>query len=404
MSVNVMVLGDICPSIGDNESVEERILAGQGRELIKPVVPLLEKADLVIGNLEAAVYEGDAPILKCGPPLAMKPETMRRLRDDMGIDAFTLANNHIGDHGYDGLKSTVDELAAAGVPFCGAGLTHEDACRPMTFEIKGKSLAVFNFAEGEYSQAQYDEAGTARLDPFFSQKRVMDARSEYDFIIVILHVGNEHLPIPSPDTLSNCRSMAAAGADAVISHHAHIPQFMETLDGVPICYSIGNFLFGQTFNGEKNPGWHITTLADVTLDDDGAAVKLHSFRQLEDLALRELSPRGSELLADYFEKCRTICADPATYRKIWEQELRGKFGKNICEGFLSTIEQFTQGTYEEREKAVKLRFNLFNCETHRERFARALRLLYDGKEKSDPEAETVIEELIATLREVLLEA
>ncbi|MHC4873183.1 MAG: CapA family protein [Planctomycetota bacterium] len=149
MSIKVTITADLCPTIKEDHVVEDEILAGNARKLIAPVLPIFEKADLVIANLETAVTDAHTPIDKCGPNLAMKTETLKIVKEEMGIDAFTLANNHIGDHGFDGLKSTVAELKKLDIPYCGADITHEEACQPMTFNIKGKSIAVFNFAEGE---------------------------------------------------------------------------------------------------------------------------------------------------------------------------------------------------------------------------------------------------------------
>lgn len=402
MSIKIVITADLCPTIKEDHFVEDEILAGKAKELISPVFPVFEKADLVIANLETAVTDVHTPIDKCGPNLAMQTETLKRIKEDMGIDAFTLANNHIGDHGFDGIKSTVAELKKLDIPYCGADVTHEEACKPMTFKIKNKSIAVFNFAEGEYCQAQYNGPGTARLDPFFAQKRVMDVRDKFDYIITILHVGNEHLAIPSPETVNVCRSMAAAGSDVVIGHHAHIPQMLEIYNGVPVCFSLGNFLFGQKFNPAK-AGWHTCTIADITLADDGVKAEMLPYRQLEDLHLHEFGEKGSELLSRYFADCLDILYDEEKYRKIWEQEARSKFGGNIAEGFASCFVNLLKAEGEERKKEAKLFYNIFNCTTHRERMATGLRLIYDDNDANDEESQAVIDNLEKTFDKIINE-
>lgn len=404
MSIKVTVVADICPTIGGNDVVEKQILAGKSKDLIKPVLPLFEKSDIIIGNLEAAVYDGDNPIDKWGPPLAMKHETLKKLAKDMGFSGFTLANNHIYDHGYEGLKSTVEILQKENIPHCGAGLTHDYACKPMVFNVKGKSIAVFNFAEGEFAQSQYNDAGAARIDTFFSHKMVMDAKTENDYVIVILHLGNEHFSIPGPHTLNNCRAMAEAGADAVIGHHAHIPQFMEYHKDVPVCYSLGNFMFGAEFSKERHASWYLATVADITLDDDGAKLEIVPYRQLEDLALHELGKEGGKILDQYFSKCKEICDNPETYRKIWAQEIRNTFGNDIEKGFVEFFGQFASYSKEEAGKTAKLFYNLFTgCSSHCKRFGDASRLLYDGKGGKDEEADAVLKNLTEMLEKVLYE-
>ncbi|MHC4873184.1 MAG: CapA family protein [Planctomycetota bacterium] len=230
----------------------------------------------------------------------------------------------------------------------------------------------------------------------------MDVRDKFDYIITVLHVGNEYIPIPAPETINVCRSMAAAGSDVVIGHHAHIPQMTEIYEGVPVCYSLGNFLFGQKFNTAK-ACWHTCTIADITLDDDGAKLDIIPFRQLEDLHLHELGEKGPELLNKYFNDCLAILGDEEKYQKIWEQEARSKFGGNIAEGFASCFENLMETAGEDRKKEAKLFYNIFNCTTHRERMATGLRLLYDGKDANDDESQAVIEGLMKNFDEIIAE-
>ena len=52
---------------------------------------------------------------------------------------------------------------------------------------------------------------------------------------------------------------------------------------------------------------------------------------------------------------------------------------------------------------MSLFFNSFSCASHRERFARGLRLLYNGREAEDSEAKARIERLLQMMAEVLYE-
>ena len=53
-----------------------------------------------------------------------------------------------------------------------------------------------------------------------------------------------------------------AGADLIIGAHPHILQGFEYYKGVPICYSLGNYLFGNRTDE--------TVLLNATFDKDGA--------------------------------------------------------------------------------------------------------------------------------------
>ena len=65
------------------------------------------------------------------------------------------------------------------------------------------------------------------------------------FVIVMLHWGVEHITEPSSYQVRDAHRLVAAGADCIVGHHPHCLQTVETYKGVPIYYSIGNFIFDQ---------------------------------------------------------------------------------------------------------------------------------------------------------------
>ena len=46
--------------------------------------------------------------------------------------------------------------------------------------------------------------------------------------------------------------MVAAGAHLILGHHTHILQPCEWIDGVPVFYSLGNFLFSEMYWRGRN--------------------------------------------------------------------------------------------------------------------------------------------------------
>ena len=65
-------------------------------------------------------------------------------------------------------------------------------------------------------------------------------------IIVSLHWGGERTLKPVPRQRLEAHQLILAGADALICHHTHTQQTIETFQGKPIWYSIGNFIFDPT--------------------------------------------------------------------------------------------------------------------------------------------------------------
>ena len=115
------------------------------------------------------------------------------------------------------------------------------------------------YAEYEFGMAGNDVPGASPLDPLINIQEIKDASSLADITLVIIHGGNEHCPVPSPKTVKTYRAFAEAGASAVIGMHPHCPQGIEIHNGVPIVYSMGNFLFGYPYAQgrpeKENPWW-----------------------------------------------------------------------------------------------------------------------------------------------------
>ena len=61
---------------------------------------------------------------------------------------------------------------------------------------------------------------------------------------------------------------AAAGYDLVIGHHPHLAQDVDIVDGMPVIYSLGNFVFGSPGRYTKRfPGYSL--VARTYLGADG---------------------------------------------------------------------------------------------------------------------------------------
>jgi len=395
--LRILVTADICPNFG----LEDEILAGEGTRLLGPVKDLIDSVDLAIANLETPLCDQAAPIPKCGPNFICKPALAKALRD-LGFGCLTLCNNHVNDQGTQGLEQTLRVLDEAGMPHCGAGLTHEEACRPVVFRIGNRTLAVFNFGEGEFSQAQEDGPGAARLDAWWPERSVQSLRDQVDIILVVLHIGNEYQPIPSLVTADFCRRLAAAGADAVVAHHAHIPQATELHDGVPICFSLGNFLFGYPLTPERfaaQPCWFLGSAAEIVFPVGAPAeMTLHPFRQTASRALAPLSARGQEAFAEYLRRCEAILADPATHQRFWEQEARQLF-----KGHRKALPQYTADLNSEdpakAHRAATILYNLVRCDAHHEVLRRGFRLMYERRLADDAATQAEIEALGTLIRD-----
>src|SRR5699024_540182 len=91
-----------------------------GKVIEKELESLVQKADYAVCNFEAPISGFGNPIPKSGPHHSQLPETIEGLKSQ-GFDLLLLANNHIMDFGYEGLKATIDRANQAKLETLGAG-------------------------------------------------------------------------------------------------------------------------------------------------------------------------------------------------------------------------------------------------------------------------------------------
>ena len=271
--VSVAVSGDICPW----KSAEPMILEGKSAEILKGIQPALDKADLRIAQWETVITDKLNPIVKAGPNLSVKPGVEAFLTAGK-FDVALLANNHTGDHGPSEEVSTLNYLHAAGIKTVGAGFCEEDARKPLHLEKNGYAFSILNFCETEFGTSWEDHAGTNAMDEFANLLQIEEESKKYDIVIVIIHGGNEHNPIPSPRMKKLYRAFAKAGATMVMNIHTHCPQGIEVIDNVPIIYSPGNFFFSDMGELDLSNFWWSGYLPRVSFDAEGAyAVEITPF-------------------------------------------------------------------------------------------------------------------------------
>jgi poly-gamma-glutamate synthesis protein (capsule biosynthesis protein) len=226
----------------------QAIIADPGYDPFRFVAPLWRDADLRFVNLESQLSEqgGETQhprnrLIFTGPPGGGK--TLAQA----GIHVASTANNHAWDYGKKAMLETLDNLAAASVKSVGTGRTLDAAYAPAVFELHGRSVAVFavtqiwNAGDIETHQGRHHVAW-ARLNRMSGALK--RARDEYDLVLLSYHGGVEYVDVPPPQTRRFVEALAKTGfVDAVIGHHPHVPQGIGFTRGVPIFYSLGNFVF-----------------------------------------------------------------------------------------------------------------------------------------------------------------
>lgn len=213
-----------------------------------PITTVLSGADFTMVNLETAITERGTAEPKEFHFRA--PVTAFDAVRAAGVDAVTMANNHVLDYGQVGLADTLDNARRAHYPIVGAGHNAAEAFTPLVVTVKGVKIAVLGFSqvhELESTWAATDRrAGVAMAsDLARATAAVRAARSAADLVIVFNHWGREGVACPLPEEKTFAARLAAAGADVIIGAHAHTLQGSGWLGKTYVAYGMGNFLWWE---------------------------------------------------------------------------------------------------------------------------------------------------------------
>lgn len=201
--------------------------------------------DLTVVNLECTPSLLGEPLVKefnfrC-PPEAL-PSLVAA-----GVEAANMGNNHSGDFGKEAQVDGRANVIAAGLAAVGAGKDADEAARPALFDIGGWRVAVIGFGGIVGGPAWYatdDYAGVRDGDDIPSMVEAVEAASEQaDLVVVAIHWGVELHTLPEPDDVERARAMIGAGADIIFGHHSHRLQPYEMIEGKPVFWSLGNFVW-----------------------------------------------------------------------------------------------------------------------------------------------------------------
>jgi poly-gamma-glutamate synthesis protein (capsule biosynthesis protein) len=211
-----------------------------------PIADTLSAADLTVTNLETSVTDRGTAEPKQFHFRA--PASTYQAVKAAGIDAVSLANNHAMDYGRGGLDDTLRNASDAGVPVVGAGQDADAAYAPWISIVKGVKIAVIGLSQiSELSERWAPGDGRSGVAMAHDLRRaaraVKDAKAQADVVIAFLHWGQEGNNCPTDRMKTLAKTLADAGATAVIGTHAHLLLGDGWLGSTYVSYGLGNFLW-----------------------------------------------------------------------------------------------------------------------------------------------------------------
>lgn len=194
----------------------------------------LKDADITFGNLENPIVTGCQRHVG-GFKFCTTPEIARGL-SFAGFDVVTLANNHTNNYGKDGFEETKKYLNEIGIKSVGYN----------NLEIIEKNNIKFGFLGFDYVTSQKNIEVDLNL--------IKESDPKVDVLIISPHWGEEYKATANGFQTNLAKRMVDSGADLIIGHHPHWVQNNEEIDGKPVYYSLGNFIFDQMWSEETKKG------------------------------------------------------------------------------------------------------------------------------------------------------
>ena len=250
-SIRIIAGGDIM--LGDHpimvgRGVASRICRHAGYDPLGGLADIVADGDLAVANLESPL--SDPPPL-CLPSRreCRAPKIAIEALAASGFHAFTIANNHIQQHGHTAVHETVAALTARGLAAVGLAGDRPGTCRPVDLEVRGISVRLLGYSlrpRQHFSGATLYAEGTT--DGILAD--ISAGRDAGRITVVCIHWGDEFVAAPSREQVALGRAMIDAGCSLVLGHHPHVLQGWERYRGGVIAYSLGNLVFDMPWLGE----------------------------------------------------------------------------------------------------------------------------------------------------------
>lgn len=271
-TVTVIGVGDIM--MGSN--YPDPVLPQQdGYFLMKEVESVLKNADVTFGNLEGTLLDSGGNVKTCRDPKVCyafrSPVRYAQNLVNAGFDVMSIANNHAGDFGDTGRKSTMKTLDDAGILHTGQ--------LPKRYVIFAKNGVKYGLA------AFSPNSNCISINHLKEAKAIVaELDSLCDIVIVSFHGGAEggqYQNVPRKhelfhgedrgDVYAFSHQLIDAGADIIFGHGPHVTRAVEVYKNRFIAYSLGNFCTYGGINVAGINGW--APIIKVFADNQGNFIK-----------------------------------------------------------------------------------------------------------------------------------
>ena len=189
---------------------------------------MFENDDLTVINFEGVLSDSKAMESQRKRYRFRGPTDFVKILTQNSVEAACLTNNHIGDYGKQGEKTTKETLTENGIAWF-------QNFNVYIYEKDGIKIA-FMALENKTVYNQFDKVKSTIIN--------LKKTGEANAVVICWHTGLEYRGAHEDNTDRTSKAMIKYGADLIIMHHPHVVQGIDASNNRYIFYSLGNFVFG----------------------------------------------------------------------------------------------------------------------------------------------------------------
>ena len=240
-SISLMILGEIMMGGKVTKNLDYNYLLA-----FKDVYDTTKKADFTYANLATNITNLEK--IEDAKSDYLVNKNILSAFNALGIDALSIANDHITDFPSDIIRNTENLLEKNSIFVAGK----KDM--PVYFEKNGKKIAVVSTNSVIIgTKSNYDRNNISIYDEDNIKKNINEAKKMADFVIVDIHWGKGEAIFGVSEQMKDmAKFVIDKGADLVMGTHAIGIQPIELYNGKPIIYTTGYFMTDLEYETTKS--------------------------------------------------------------------------------------------------------------------------------------------------------
>lgn len=217
---------------------------------------VLKSTDFNFANLESPIAPAGKQVIGGNSLIFGAPAANAQALKDYNFQIVNSANNHAFDQGLAGIDITSSTLDGLGIKHEGTGDNLDQAWKPAAVEVNGIKICFVGASFSSLNDGgKVTNTYVARIEDTARLKSAIDtAKAECDFVVATMHAGIEYTKVPNSAQTTFAHNAIDDGADMVIGAHPHWVQPIEKYKNKYIFYSLGNFIFDQSWSQDTSEG------------------------------------------------------------------------------------------------------------------------------------------------------